>query len=247
MTARAEPAKPERAATRRLVAAAAGLVALIPAPAAAEVGAVVSAYSDDRYRGLSISDGRPVGILDLSYDDSNGLYATVSGSVVATRDEGLKALGVVLDGGYATRLRPELSLDGGVVYYRYSHYSGIGTGRDYAEVYAGLTGKFLSARLSLSPNYLGAVRWALHGEVDGHVDLSRKTYLDGEVGALVPLGRNVSEGSYRPQLDGRLGIARRLGPVTLHAAVTSRTGSAAVYGLRGHGRIALVLGISTAL
>jgi hypothetical protein len=221
--------------------------AAIPAPAKAEVGAVVSAFSDDRYRGLSISDGRPVGILDLSYDGSDGLYATLSGSVVATRSEGLKGLGVVLNGGYAMPLRPGLSLDGGVVYYRFSHYSGVGSGRDYAEVYAGLTGKFLSARISLSPNYLGAIRWALHGEVDGHLDLSRKTYLDGEVGALVPLGRNVYEGGYRPQLDGRLGIANRLGPVTLHAALTGRTGSAAVYGLRGHRRAAIVLGISTAL
>lgn len=213
----------------------------------AEVGAVVSIYSDDRNRGLSISDGRPVGILDLSYDAPNGIYASASGSLVDTRSEGLKPLGVVLNGGYAMRLRSGLSLDGGVVYSRYSHYSGVGSGRDYAEIYAGLTGKILSGRISLSPNYLGAIRWALHSEVDAHLDLSRSTYFDGEIGALIPLGRNVYEGSYRPQLDGRLGIAHRLGPVTLHAALTGRTGSAAVYGLRGHGRAALVLGISTAL
>jgi hypothetical protein len=211
------------------------------------VGAVVSVYTDDRSRGLSISDGRPVGIVDLSYDAPDGIYATVSGSAVATRSEGLKPLGLVLNGGYAMRLSSGLSLDGGVVYSRYSHYSGVGSGRDYAEVYAGLTGKILSGRISLSPNYLGAIRWALHSEVDAHLDLSRKTYLDGEIGALVPLGRNVYEGGYRAQLDGRLGISRRLGPATLHAALTGRTGSAAVYGLRGHGRAALVLGISTAL
>src|SRR4051794_35583423 len=66
----------------------------VPAPAAAQFGAVVSAYTDQRFRGYSLSDGRPVGILDLSYDAPNGIYAGASGSLVATRHEGLKGLGL---------------------------------------------------------------------------------------------------------------------------------------------------------
>lgn len=233
------------AGARRLGAEAAIALFLIPTPAAAEVGAAVSIYSDDRYRGISLSDGRPVGILDVSYDASNGMYASLSGSVVATRDEGLKTLGVVLNGGYAERLRSGLTLDGGIVYSRYSHYSGVDSGRSYTEVYAGLIGKVLGARVSVSPNYLGAIKWAVHGEVEAHLDLSQRTYLDGELGALVPVGRSGYRGSYSGQLDARVGIARRLGPVSLHAAVTGHTGSAAVYGVRNHGRVALVLGVSS--
>lgn len=204
-------------------------------------------FSDDRYRGVSLSDGRPVGILDLSYDAPNGMYASISGSVVATRDEGLKGLGLVLNGGYAKRLRPGLTFDAGIVHSRYSQYSGLGSSRRYTEVYAGLSGKVLGARLSVSPNYLGAVKWTVHGEVDAHFDLSRNTYLDGTVGALVPLGQRAYRGSYETQLDARVALAHRLGHLSLHAAVTGRTGSTAVYGVRGHGRVALVFGVSTTL
>lgn len=204
-------------------------------------------FSDDRYRGVSLSDGRPVGILDLSYDAANGIYASISGSIVATRDEGLKGLGLVFNAGYAKRLGPGLTLDSGIVHSRYSQYSGVGSSRRYTEVYVGLSGKVLGARLSVSPNYLGAIKWTVHGEVDAHFDLSRNSYLDGTLGALVPLGRRAYQGSYETQLDARVGIAHRLGPVSLHAAVTGRTGSTGAYGIRSHGRVALVVGVSTTL
>src|SRR5436190_194451 len=62
---------------------------LTASPATAQAGVAVSIFSDDRFRGYSLSDGRPVGILDLSYDAANGLYGALSGSVVATRHDGL--------------------------------------------------------------------------------------------------------------------------------------------------------------
>ena len=99
----------------------AALLAIPASPAAAQVGAVVSIFSDSRFRGISLSDGRPVGIIDLSYDASNGLYGAVSGSVVDTRDDGVRVLSVTLNGGYATRLRSGLTADVGIVHSRYSH------------------------------------------------------------------------------------------------------------------------------
>jgi hypothetical protein len=71
-------------------------------PARAEVGAAASAYSDYRFRGYSLSDSRPVAILDLSYDLPTGLYASASGSVVASRGHGIQPLRLALNGGYAT-------------------------------------------------------------------------------------------------------------------------------------------------
>jgi uncharacterized protein (TIGR02001 family) len=127
-----------RVASRFAAASLAASAAVLTSTAArAEVGAVASIYSDDRFRGVSVSDGRPVGILDLSYDAANGVYAAASGSVVATGD-GLKPLGLVLNGGYAERFRSGLNADVGVVYSHYSHYSGVSSGRDYTELYAGL-------------------------------------------------------------------------------------------------------------
>lgn len=247
MTARAARAgSPGPGATARRVRALIAFVSLIPPTAAeAQVGARVSVYSDDRFRGVSLSDGRPVGILDASYDLSNGFYAALSGSAVATRDEGLRLLGYSANAGYALRLRPELSADLGIVHPWYSHYSGLSGRKSYTEVYAGLTGRTVGVRLSVSPDYLGVAHWTAYGEADGHLDLSRSTLIDGSVGVLIPIGGSYRS-SGRPQADARLGIAHRLGPVTLHAAVTARSRTY-LYSGRSHARASLVVGLSTAL
>ena len=254
MTARAvrAAARSREATARRfgiwaLIVSIGALLATSPTVAKAQVGAVVSVFSDDRFRGISLSDGRPVGVLDLSYDAPNGLYGAVSGSAVATRHEGLKTLSVTLNAGYAKRFRSGLTADAGIVHSRYSHYSGVVEGRDYTEFYAGLSGRFLGARVSVSPNYLGAAHWTLHGEINGHLDLTPKLLLDGEIGLLVPMASGGYNGNSRPIMDARLGLSREVGPVTLHAALTTRSGGGEIYGGRGHRRTVLVVGISKAL
>lgn len=246
MTAAADPtASPARkVAARRIAAAlAGGLFLLIGTGAKAQVGVLASIYTDDRYRGVSLSDGRPVGILDLSYDARNGAYAALSGRIVATRSEGLKPLALSVNGGYARRLNSRLTGDVGIVHSRYSNYSGLSGRRSYTEVYAGLTGKLLGARLSISPDYLGTAHWTAYAEVDGHLDLSRRTLIEARVGVLTPIG---AYSGNRPQLDGRVGIAERLGRITLHGALTTRSKA---YFYRGGSRrgTALILGLSTAL
>lgn len=222
------------------------LLFAVPAPAAAEVGAVVSAYSDLRYRGVSFSDGRPVGILDLSYDAANGLYGALSGSIVASR-EGLRPLGLTLNGGYARRIGRDLSADIGVAHWRYSQYSDVPSGRAYSEIYAGLSSEYVGTRFSLSPNYVGKARWTLHGEINGHADLTSRLHLDGELGVLVPLSGYGPGQNSRGIWDGRIGLAQRVGRVSLHAAVSARGNSAGVYGKWARSRVGLILGISTAL
>jgi len=214
---------------------------------AAQVGAVVSIFSDDRFRGVSVSDGRPVAAFDLSYDASSGIYGSVTGTLVAARDEGPRLLSGVFNGGYATRLRPNLTADVGVMHSRYSHYSGLSYGRNFTEAYAGVAGKIFGGRISVSPNYIGIARWTARGEMDVHVDLSRNTALEGEAGLLVPLGKGAYGARLDSQLDARVGLAQRAGPVTFHAAVSCQSGSDEIYGAHGHHRVALVLGVSTSL
>lgn len=216
-------------------------------PAAAEVGLVVSGYTDQRFRGYSLSDGQPVGIIDLSYDRSGGFYADASGTVVLARDEGLRGLGVALNAGYARRISDGLTLDLGAVHSRYSHYSALVGSRSYTEAYAGLSGKFIGARLSVSPNYIGPAHWTLHGEVNGHADLGRTLLVDGSLGLLATLGSRGYQGLARPQWDARLGLSQRAGPVQLHAAITARANASQIYVSHRHGRLAIVLGISSAL
>lgn len=252
MTACADRAAPRRGSTaskgKSLAAFIAGVIAFLPTPAAAgQIGAVVSIFSDERFRGVSVSDGRPVATLDLSYDAPHGLYGSLSGTLVATRDEGPRALSAIVNAGYAKQLRSGLIADVGIYHTRYTHYSGLSSGRSFTEVYAGLMGKAFGGRISVSPNYLGVARWTAHGEVDGHLDLSRNTFVEGEAGLLVPLSKSAYQEHIHSQFDARLGLARREGPVTFHASVSARTGADAVYGGHGHDRVGLVLGLSTAL
>ncbi len=249
LATRADPRSPGAIGRRLGVRALIGLfvASAVASPGQAQVGAVASVFSDDRFRGISLSDGQPVAILDLSYDAPSGLYGTVSGSAVVTRHEGLKALGIALNGGYAKRFSTGLTADVGIVHSRYSSYSGLASRRSYSEVYAGVSGKLIGARVSISPNYLGVVRWTLHGEVDGHMDLTPKLLLDGTIGLLVPLQRGDYGSESRAQMDARIGLAQRVGPITFHAALATRTGHSEIYSGRGHHRTTLVVGISSAL
>lgn len=247
MTARAaRTGSPPWRAIARLAAGVGGSLSVsVPSAAHAQVGAIVSVYNDDRFRGVSFSDGRPVGILDLSYDAPHGLYGAVSGRVVATRHEGVKALGYSVDGGYARRLRSGLSVDLGIVHSHYSHYSGLLSGRSYTEAYAGIAGKLVGGRLSISPDYLGSSHWTAHGEIDGHLNLSRQTLVEGELGVLTSIG-GAYRRSGRAEFDARLGVAQRAGPLTLHAALTTRSRANSYQGAT-HGRTAVVVGLSLAL
>lgn len=223
----------------------AGAALTLSTGADAQAGALVSVYSDYRFRGVSLSDRRPVGIIDLSYDLPGGLYAALSGRLVAAEGEGVKPLGYAVNAGYAKRLRADVAIDFGIVNSGYSHYSGLNGGRSYTEIYAGISGKLLGARLSVSPDYLGSARWTAYGEIDGHVDLSRRTTINANVGVLGGLS-NHYHGIGRPQLDARLGIGQRMGPVTLHAAVTAQ-GHNYLYSARAPHHLGFVIGASTAL
>lgn len=207
-------------------------------PAAAQLGGVVSVFSDDRFRGYSLSGERPVAILDLSYDSPGGFYGAISASSVAARGESVRPLGLQLNAGYAKRLG-RLTLDLGAIHSNYSRYSGLAGASEYSEVYAGLAARNVSTRLSLSPGYFksGAT---LHGEVNAHVGLSPKLNLVGDLGLLVPLGRNYSGHAV---YDARLGLDRNFGRLSLHAAFTSHGRGGNIY--HGHSsRDALVFGVS---
>jgi uncharacterized protein (TIGR02001 family) len=217
-----------------------------PSPAAAQLGAALSILNDDRFRGYSLSDGRPVGILDLSYDASDGFYAALSGSLVASRGDGPRPLGLTVNGGYAKRLRSGLTVDVGVTHSNYSTYAEIERARSYTEVYAGLSGKLLSARIYASPDYLR--HGSLYGELEGSIPAADKLRLTGHVGLLVPLRRSSYGSSYGRDVDWRIGVVRQFGPFSLQAAWTAVRPSHDVYkSYHYHRRGAVVVGLTYAL
>jgi uncharacterized protein (TIGR02001 family) len=218
-----------------------GVCLFIAAPASAEIGATASIFSEATFRGYSLSAGDPVAQLDFAYDDPSGAYATVS-AIGVLRYGAPKPLGLVLNGGYARTIAPETSLDLGIVHSAYSHYSSSGERDSYTEIYAGMTHKWLSSRVSFSPHYFVPGSRTLYGEVNGNVSPARKWTIDGHVGILVPL-RTVGLRS-RLSYDWRIGVSRELGPFSLHLAWTDGAPRHNFYSRGEHSRSALIFGAS---
>jgi uncharacterized protein (TIGR02001 family) len=207
----------------------------------------VSVFSDDRFRGYSLSYNRPVAIADLSYDAPDGLYAALTGSAVATRHDGVQPLGLQLNGGYAKKLSANVSLDFGMTHSEYSRYSSSGPAKSYTEAYAGLSGKFLSGRVYLSPDYVRSGDWSLYGELDGHIPAEGKWRLTAHAGLLVPFRTRVGYESYHPEFDWRVGVARDFGPVTASVSATGTRRREETYPYRMRPTRALVFGLTYAL
>ena len=146
-------------------------------PAAAQVGAVVSVYSDAQFRGYSLSGYRPIANLDLSYDDPSGAYASLSGSVVAA--DSVRPFSLQLGAGYAHRLASGTTLDFGATHSAYRHYARDTRSGSYTEIYAGIARGSVSSRLSFSPHYFRSGEWTLYGEVNGNFSLAPRLRLTG--------------------------------------------------------------------
>jgi uncharacterized protein (TIGR02001 family) len=190
---------------------------LTPSLAAAEVGLGVAVASDDRFRGVSLSDGDPVASVNISYDASGGLYGGLSGLAIYQGGTGVRPLGFVANLGYAAHLNNGASWDVGVsdseidltVEKRYA--------ANYAEVYVGLSRGDFSAHLYYSPNYLTTQTQTLYAEADGAWRPARRWRLFAHVGALAPL--QTCHGCGR--VDVQAGVAREISHLTLSLAVSA--------------------------
>ena len=213
------------------------------APAAAEVGASASLFTDARFRGYSLSAGHPVATIDLSYDDPGGLYGALSATAVLGSDEAIRPMGLQLNGGYAKRLRSGIVVDLGVTHSNYSRYSSRASA-SYTEIYAGVSRKALSTRISFAPHYFGSGYSTLYGEVNANVTPMPKVSLFGHLGLLVPLDYPEAAAKPRAQQDWSLGVSRQAGPISLHAILTGGGPDADYYHDRAHSRTKLVFGVS---
>jgi uncharacterized protein (TIGR02001 family) len=173
----------------------------LAAPVRAQLGATISADSDYRYRGVSLSDSKPSLRLTVNYDAVERWYAGAS----ATRanltgsDRYTQLLGY---GGWSTPAFAgtsfELGLDG-------SHFAGI-SGYDFAEAYAGLLGERWSARLYFAPNYYGRHVQTAYAELNTYLALDERSRVFAHFGVLQPLRGAVGEAD-RTRGDVSLGAA----------------------------------------
>jgi uncharacterized protein (TIGR02001 family) len=214
-------------------------------PAAAQFSGSLSIRSDDRFRGHSLSQGRPTMALDLSYDHPSGLYVDVVVSGVLTRHSGPELLAVQENLGFARQIRPNLSIDLGVTNSDYTkYYNGFRTAH-YQEYYAGIITKRISAHLHYSPKYFGLKDYpTLYGDIDGAVPLTDKWRLTGHVGVLQQVGGRTLGLTGRTHYDYRVGAAVRLGAFDLLVEWTGGGPGKTYYNHRFHSKNALVVGAS---
>jgi uncharacterized protein (TIGR02001 family) len=177
--------------------------------AAAQVRTTIDIESDDRYRGRSVSQGRPTAGLDLSYDAPGGAYVGAAVTVVAARHEGLQVLAGQAYAGYVARLPQGPSLDLGVTQTHYSEYYSGGEETDFTEVYAGLITRRFSTRLYYSPNYFGRHQATLYGEADTAFRPAPKWRVSAHAGVLTRIsGAPIMPDQPVTEYDWRVGLSR---------------------------------------
>lgn len=213
-------------------------------PAAAQLAGSISVDSDQRFRGFSLSDGRPTATLAASYDDQSGLYANADVMAVDRRHDGVGLLGYQVNGGFARRLSGILSVDGGIVRSEISYpYHGRTVWDRYTEAYVGATLRNISARVSYSPHYYRSGFSTIYAELEGGFRPADNWRVSAHVGALGYLSAPYYA-SNAARYDWRVSVSRQIGQLELHSALSG--GGPHRYDLYGfrHSGTALTFGAS---
>lgn len=212
------------------------------APASAQVTGAVSAESDFRLRGYSMSGGRPVASARIGVDQS-GFYADGSATVVLTRGDDARFLGYQVDAGMAKRVGHDWVVDVGVAHNDFRAAFHGGFPYTYTEGYIGATGGPISTYLFVSPNYYRPGFWTIYGQIESSVAPAKNWTLTAHFGALNHL--YTPEPHYlrhKTLYDWRVGATREFGNFELHMNLSGgRPGRQYYYGDR-HSRTAVVAG-----
>lgn len=214
--------------------------------ATAQIGGKVSFQTDDFFRGYSLSQGRPIAALNLSYDDPSGLYVAGVATGVSTRHSGLQLLGFQENIGFARRIGTGPIIDMGVTSANYSEYFSGGSKADYREIYAGLITDHIATYVHYSPHYFRGGVSTLYVETDGVMHPLPLWRLTGHVGALIQPGGPRVQGDSCTHYDWRLGIGRRLRPFDLELLWADGGPEPGFYASNSHHRGTLVFAIAYA-
>ena len=195
---------------------------LCASEACAQVSGSVTLVSDYRYRGISLSDGRPTAQLSVSYDRPDGWYAGAFASRVRFRPRSSDETQLLTYLGYARRSSSGLSWELGAKYAAF-------TGRydyDYPEVYVGLASDRLGARIYYAHRYFGADAPLTYIELNGAHELSDRLRLMAHLGWSRRSGSGrMTYGTDRHRFDVRLGIGVVLEGFDLQLAWVTTDGS----------------------
>jgi len=195
-----------------------GLV-LTAVEAAAQVSGSVTLMSDNRFRGISLSDRRPALQGEVAYDHASGLYAGAVASTV--RIEGAdSSLSAEAYAGFVHALSQRASLDFGAAGYFYPDSTSFGSNNN-GEVYVGGALDRVYARLHYSDDYFGRDVRTVYAEINGSLDLSDTFGLVAHVGYLDRLDQASARPGSAPstQWDARIGLVTELAGLNLALSV----------------------------
>lgn len=189
--------------------------------ARAQLASSLHIDSDYRWRGESLSDGRPSLRLQLGWDGKAGTYAGLTAGTVRLSP---KRRGWQLTGhaGYARRgvgNRPGWEIGAQASHFSAEPYT------DYGELFAGLLGSGWSVRLYLSPDYCGRGTPASYVEYDTAWIVAPGWRVLLHAGALTWLG-SAPAGLPRTRADVRLGLSWSVSDAELQLSWDTRSGRA---------------------
>jgi uncharacterized protein (TIGR02001 family) len=219
------------------------LLCPLATPASAQAALTLAVESDYRFRGFSLSEGRPVAIAQVAYDHRSGAY--LNGAVIGVlRRNDADVLGYQANAGFATRLSPAVSLDAGLVHseYRYS-YLGHAYSRRYTEAYVGANVHDFTARVSYAPHYFEDGVSTLYGELEAGFVPGDDWRLSAHVGALGYV-RTPHYFDDTTLYDWRLSAVRQFGAAEVHAALSGGGPGKEYYDGDLHNRTRITVGAS---
>lgn len=212
--------------------------------ARAEVSSEVEFKSDDRFRGRSLSGGKPIVDADISVDTNSGIYA--GGSVTITLSGKARAGLQSVDGyfGYAARIDDNVTIDVGVAGYVFTQrYSGNLDDR-YAEIYAGLSAGNVAAYVHYTPNYFDKGVPVLYAELNYTRPVGFDFTIKAHAGLLTQTSGPARLGGKTTRYDTRLALSRPMLGLEAEVAWTYAGRDDAYFDGPWAGNSALVVSIS---
>jgi uncharacterized protein (TIGR02001 family) len=204
-------------------------LALAANEAAAQVSGSITAVSNYRYRGVSLSHNDPAGQGTIVYDDPQGWYAGGFASTVRIGSPAKNEVQGIFFAGYASTTPFGATLEGGVVY---TGFTGP-TSYAYPEFLLGATYEAVNARVHYSPNYYGRGADTLYGEVNATHRLSEHVQAVAHVGALWTNARNIYGDSLATVYDARIGVVLDYENFRLQVSWVGISDAYSGYGLTG--------------
>jgi hypothetical protein len=190
-------------------------------PAQAQIAGSLRVDSDYRWRGESLSDGRPALRLGLAWDDAQGSFA---GLTVGTARLSPYRSGWQLAGHAGIARRGSGGAPGWELGALATRFTAVPRAA-YGEIFAGLLGEGWSLRLYSSPNYYGTGTPSAYLELESAWAPAPGWRTVLHAGMLTWLG-TVPRELHRTRTDLRLQVNRALGDAELQIAWTTLSGQA---------------------